>query len=135
MSEETTVVILEGWLRRSCGESRHINLGNNADPLAEAAEQFNDKMITVRYWITDEPVTIEEAIEETVLQMMGSTKSKFNALYSEITGYLWTDELFTVGGHNLIEEMGSFIDKYLLMEVTVHPEGSDTEPVLIEKHC
>lgn len=84
--------------------------------VAEWAESFNGKQITLHYWISyrKEP---DEAIKHRALeQILGVAQAEYRVEYSEITGYLWTDENFKVGGHDMIERLRSHIGKYLLLE-------------------
>jgi hypothetical protein len=114
--------LLSGMIDKSCGESEHITI--DGDPLAELVEDLTEKFLTVRYWITDEPIDLNKAIETTVEQAMGFGDCDFQIHHSDRTGYLWTDEDFKVGGHDMIAEMGSFIGKHVLMEIEVGP-GND----------
>jgi hypothetical protein len=45
----------------------------------------------------------------------------FNA-YSEITGYLWTEESLMIGGHDLLEIFRSHVGHYLVLEITYNQE-------------
>ena len=74
--------------------------------------------LTVRYWISDTPRTKDELVENTVRQQMGDSEVEFYSHYSDMTGYLWTDEELNVGGHDLKSELKSFLGKYLYMEIT-----------------
>lgn len=107
----------------SYGESEDVlflsTLGN---PLAdELADEISEKTVTVRYWITDTETTKEEATEEFMAMLMGSAFARFQAYYSEITGYLWTDEDLTIGGHDLMDELKSSAGKWLILEIEVQP--------------
>ena len=68
---------------------------------------FHDEL-TVRYWVSDVPLTKDQLIENTVRQQLGDSEIKYYSHYSELTGYLWTDEEFNVGGHDLKSELRSF---------------------------
>jgi hypothetical protein len=84
-----------------------------------AADGFNGKQITLHYWISDRKET-DAAIKHCALeQILGAAQALYRVEYSEITGYLWTDENFRVGGHDMIERLRSHIGKYLLLEVEV----------------
>lgn len=120
--ENERFYLLSGMLDKSCCESVHITV--DGEPLAELVEDFTEKFLTVRYWITNEPIDLNKAIETTVEQTMGFGDCKFFIHHSDQTGYLWTDEDFKVGGHDMIAEMGSFIGKHVLMEIEVGP-GND----------
>ncbi|MNJ80064.1 hypothetical protein D3C77_783070 [compost metagenome] len=51
---------------------------------------------------------------------MGFCDVGYGARYSELTGYLWTDEYLKVGGHDIIEELRSYVGKWLILEIEVH---------------
>ena len=129
--------LIRGQLRRSCAESEHIDLTEygpdymrwrDTEPLADLAEEFNGKCVTIRYWISDEPLESVEVADELLAHLaLGGVDSKYNAHYSDRTGFLWCDEDFKVGGHDLIEAIAPHVDKYLLMEVLVHNGVSELE--------
>ena len=87
------------------------------DPLAEELEWMKGKNVTVRYWITDKQVSKEDAVEGFVGQLMGIADCEFGARYTEVTGYLGTDEELNVGGHDLISELKSAVGKWLILEI------------------
>ena len=109
----------EGLLSlHSHGEAYNVLFINSLyDPLAEELEWVCGKSVTIRYWITDKQVTKEEAHDEFLKQIMGSTDVKFLSRYSDITGYLWTDEDLNVGGHDLIAELKCNAGKWLILEI------------------
>ena len=78
---------------------------------------MSHQTVTVRYWITDQPCTKDQAIEAAVLTVLGFAQVKLQSRYSELTGYLWTDEDLMVGGHDLLEEFKSNTGKWLILEV------------------
>ncbi|MCO6704822.1 hypothetical protein [Streptomyces sp. CHB9.2] len=95
------------------------------DSLVDMLEDIVHNVVTVRYWISSTPLkTVEEADERTLEQVMGYLDAEIDHRYSDITGYLWTDEHFKVGGHDLIPIFEEAEGKYLLLEITVH-EKSD----------
>ena len=64
-------------------------------------------------------MTDEDELQEAFLgRLDGLGEVDFDIRYSEITGYLWTDEELKVGGHDLIEELTSYVGKYLYLKVT-----------------
>lgn len=73
--------------------------------------------LTVRYFVTDSPVPPDDIEIELIKTMSGYGNIKYNMRYSDITGYLWTDEDLNVGGHNLLYELSSNIGKWLHLEV------------------
>lgn len=91
------------------------------DPLAkELSNQISYKTVSVRYWITDKEVTKDEAQLEFLKRLYGNADCEFRSHYSEITGYLWTDEEIKIGGHDLIEELRSHVGKWLILEIDIH---------------
>ena len=52
-----------------------------------------------------------------MLIVMGDANVDLQSRYSEITGYLWTDEDLNVGGHDLLAELKGHVGKWLIMEV------------------
>src|SRR5690242_19039246 len=104
----STNITYQGLLcLHSHGEADDILfLHSNADPLAELLDiVMHDRQVTVRYWITDKQCTKEEAEEDAMQVAMGRAETGFGSRYSEMTGYLWTDEDVKIGGHDLIDEL------------------------------
>jgi hypothetical protein len=106
----------------SHGEAEYILfLSTEEEPLAEVLEgQIRNKQVTVRYWITDKPCSREEAIEDHARQLMGIADTSYDVHYSEITGYLWTDQECKIGGHDLIGELEDSAGKWLILEIEIH---------------
>ena len=100
-------------------------LSSHERPLAEELQWMCGKRATVRYWITNAPATKTEAQESFIRQLSGDVDGKFESRYSEITGYLWTDENLTVGGHDLIAELKSYAGKYLILEIEANDQRSE----------
>lgn len=112
----------------SWGEADDILfLSSLEGPFAEELEyDISGKMVTARYWITDIPMPKSEAQDYFIRKLVGDADVEFGSHYSEVTGYLWTDEECNVGGHDLIEEFKSYVGKYLILEVEIHnpqPKG------------
>lgn len=121
-------VEIKGWIRESDhGDSSDVifidDLGRKfpEEPLTDQLAWISGKKVTVYYYITDKKCTLGEA-QEQFLKMMyaGKAECEFSAHYSDITGYLWTDENLVIGGHDLLEEIRSHLGSYLLLEIEVH---------------
>ncbi len=110
----------------SYGEADDILfLSSLANPLAEVLQDdIARKTVTARYWITDKPVSKAEAQECFIRQLMGDAGCKFGSRYSEITGYLWTDEEVKIGGHDLMAELRSYVGKFLILEIETHDRAA-----------
>lgn len=86
------------------------------------ANQFpNRAFASVRYAIStngDWPETLDEVAADTIAILEGAAQSKYYHRYSDLTGYLWTEEAAVVGGHDLVSMLQFNVGKYLWMEVT-----------------
>lgn len=111
--------IYTGFLRHGSNGEDFELLMHNDEILAETLEEIHCKMVTVRYYISDKEVTLEEAQKAHLLTVMGAAYVEYEMHYSEITGYLWTDEELQIGGHDLMEELKSHIGKYLILIITI----------------
>jgi hypothetical protein len=76
--------------------------------------------VSVRYFVTDEPVPPDELESELASMATGDADIRYGMVYSEETGYLWTNEDLVVGGHDVIEELLPRLGKWLHLEVTFH---------------
>lgn len=94
-------------------------------PLADEFCVFNQSQVTVRYWITDRQITLEEAESITAKMAAGVFRSRLFCRYSEITGYLWTEESMKIGGHNLLNELYNYVGKWALIEVKMHIDKAE----------
>lgn len=121
-------ILIQGWIRQEqlCEWEYHDALLVEDDTpqrgvtLAERLESLQSRQATVRYWICDEQCSKDQAVDSFLRTVMGFCNPEFSARYSELTGYLWTDEYLKVGGHDIIEELRSNLDKWLILEIEVH---------------
>lgn len=91
------------------------------EPLAETISDDLDqygRYASVRYWTADEPLGDDAMVEAGVRTLLGAADADYGGHYSEITGYLWTDEEINIGGHDLLEELKSQVGRYLLLEIS-----------------
>lgn len=130
----TKTIIYDGWIR----EARHKDYshalyldtrGNEFpdEPLASIIERHmwvEGDYLTVRYFVinTERRVTVEEAGVALLKRLDGEGDALYIDHYSELTGYLWTDEELRVGGHDLLQELRSNLGKYVLLEITYNQE-------------
>lgn len=73
--------------------------------------------LSVRYYILGKEFLEEEMLEEFMKYIHGFSEAKYLHHYSEITGYLWTDEDIIIGGHHLIEELSSYKGHFCHLEI------------------
>jgi len=115
---------------RVYGDSEDVlYLSTREEPLARVLEEeISGKVVSVRYWVIDKEVTKEQAQGHFQAELAGAMSSIFSPVYSEITGYLWTDEEIKVGGHDLLAELEGYIGKWLILEVDIHDR-----PIILPK--
>ncbi len=87
------------------------------EPFASEFPSYSN--VSVWYLISDKPIPEKEINKEVVQYQTGAAKSRYGAKYSDMTGYLWTDEEAKVGGHDLIRELTSNLGKFLHMEIEI----------------
>jgi hypothetical protein len=102
------------------------------EPLAEMISGDLDRFgryLTVRYWTAAEPRSDEDMIDGALRELLGAGDATFRHAYTEITGYLWTDEDINVGGHDLLGELRSQKGRYCLLEIIYSAEPSPSVSV------
>jgi hypothetical protein len=93
---------------------------NGYEPFAEVLRYaISYKNISVSYYICDNEITEDEAMEQFLGYLDGAFSADYGVHWSEMTGYLWTDEDIKVGGHDLLRELKSNLNKYLIMTIEV----------------
>lgn len=116
-------MLYEGFLSvKDYGEATDLLfLSTEDEPLAEVLDtKIRGKQVTVRYWIANKECSREAANEAFMEELIGKADTEYQVHYSEVTGYLWTDEEIKIGGHDLLEELSDNVGKYLILEVEVH---------------
>jgi hypothetical protein len=104
------------------GETDVIYVSDNPnDPLGERLVDagVSHKRISVRYWTATEKASADDIKAEFIKKMLGYADARFGPHYSDITGYLWTDNHLNVGGHNLLAELASFAGRWLVLEIDI----------------
>lgn len=95
------------------------------EPLAETIGDDLDqhgRYASVRYWTADAPMGDDEIAEGALRSVLGEADAQYSPHYSDITGYLWTDEDINVGGHDLLEELKAQVGRYCLLEIEYSKE-------------
>lgn len=102
----------------------------SADPQAEplAGEIATDieelgNTVTVSYWITDGPRTLDQLLENEAKKLAGAADADYSQRYSDVTGYLWTDAELTIGGHDLLAELESEVGRWCYLSIKFGPKG------------
>jgi hypothetical protein len=96
----------------------------STDILAELIEQdmYDGEFLSVKYFISDVKMDKDTLLDSWMKTLYGEGEAEYSTHYSEITGYLWTDEEINVGGHDLLEELRSNMGKWLYMEIDYSKE-------------
>ena len=114
--------VFKGWLSiRNVEEPEHeyileaqaLHLDNV--PFTETLEEFTGKVVSIRYYCSDKEISLEEAQEAFVNHLVGRSFIRFSIHFSELSGFLWMDEDFRIGGHDYLQEMKGHIGKYLIL--------------------
>ncbi len=87
-----------------------------ADTLQDDLQDYGN-YVTVSFYTTEKDTPIEVIQEEYMMTLMGLSDADFDHRYSDITGYLWTDESWEVGGHNLIELLSLSTGRFCHLDV------------------
>lgn len=125
MNTDNNIIILQGYIcLHSLDEATDILFLHSIEPQLSQKlyHLIHNKTVTARYWITDKETTKEQAQEMFIKKLFGEAECEYGSEYSEITGYLWTDDKCKIGGHDLIEELKSYVGKYLILEIEIHED-------------
>lgn len=124
-NHSTKTYTYEGWLalHHSGDSSDLLYITSVKYPLAEEIKNllgWRKTQVSVRYIVSNKALSENERLDVEILQSIGEGKAEFGAHYNELTGYLYTDEEFKIGGHDLIVELKSSIGKWLWLEIQIH---------------
>lgn len=92
-------------------------------PLTQRMEEdysWTGKYASVRMLTGDTPIDLDNLDETYIVSMMGEVDSRYYHCYSDYTGYLWTEEDFKVGGHNLVFILQSHLGEYIHLEIELY---------------
>ena len=121
----TTNKVYRGFLSLgSSGEGDDIlHIGEEilAEVLGSDLQDYGP-YVSVQYYTTISDTPFEVIQEEYLKTVMGLSEADFGHRYSEITGYLWTDESWQVGGHDLIGLLTMDIGRFCHLMVVFHAE-------------
>lgn len=115
--------IHKGFLKEGYNGEEDVLMLND-EPVAEVLEYISGRFVTIAYYISNVEIDPDEAALLFVQSYYGELNARYEMRYSEVTGYLWTDEDLNVGGHDLLEELRTHIGKYLILKVETH-EGAE----------
>lgn len=119
-----TIKVYQGYLEMRETEITNyekdsfLSLSTSDYTLTQDLEWITGRQVTLRYWVTNRKCSIKEAITQHTKLCLGYATAKFEVNYSELTGYLYTDECLNIGGHDLLQELENNVGKYIIIEVT-----------------
>lgn len=95
--------------------------------LATSLKGYNGKQVNCAYMFSNKPLERKDLLDSQILCAAGVAEADFYHHYSEMTGYLWTDEEGKIGGHDLLEIFRQHIGDYCYLIVSVYPIELDAE--------
>ena len=94
-------------------------------PLSKEMEErlnWRDNYASVRMVTGSTPIDPTK-VEETIIECFyGDIEGHYYHRYSDYTGYLWTEEAFKVGGHDIPNILHSHMGEYIHMEIELYRE-------------
>lgn len=100
-----------------------VFIGYNSTPVAKRIQEelgWGKNQVSIRFWISDNEQTKEELTTNQLQTLVGDLEARYSDRYSELTGYLWTDESLLIGGHDLLNILTSHKDKFIYLEIDIH---------------
>jgi hypothetical protein len=101
-----------------------LHIGNDAiaEEVAGSIGAYGS-FLTIQYYIATQPICPDTVKLDWLKQLYtGFSDTDYHIAWSEITGYLWTDEELNVGGHDLLAELYTHEGKYIYMEIKYSKE-------------
>jgi hypothetical protein len=80
--------------------------------IAEALERiapWGKQIVSFQFHVSDRPLSYHALQKHLVETTMGLANAEFSHAYSELTGYLWTNERAEVGGHNVLGQINEMV--------------------------
>jgi len=116
-------LIYNGFIKeRDFGENdQALFIGEMPLPLVKEFEEcLKGRQVSVRYWVSAKEKSKDQIKEDALRRILGFVDAKYDDIYTESTGYLWTTEDLSIGGHDVIKELRSHAGKFVYLEVDVH---------------
>lgn len=119
----TIGIVLMNKIKTFSGETVISN--NYGFPLSKEMENklnWKNCYASVKFVTCDTPIDVEHIEEKIIESYYGLCETQYRHRYSDYTGYLWTDEEFKVGGHDLIKILESHEGEYIHLEIELYKE-------------
>lgn len=79
-----------------------------------------DSYASIQMLTGNTPIDVDHIDETKIVSMMGLIESEYYHRYSDYTGYLWTEEGFKCGGHDIPKILYSHMGEYIHMEIELY---------------
>ena len=86
---------------------------------------WSRRFVSIQMLTGDTPIDADHIDETKVVSMMGDVESRYYHRYSDFSGYLWTEEEFKCGGHDLLEILNSHIGEFIYMEIKLYEKREE----------
>ena len=122
----TIGIVVKQKVRRlnGCTEETVVDSFPFSKRMAEECEWL-DKYVNIQMLTGTEPIDLDHIDETKIVSMMGESDSRYYHCYSELSGYLWTEETFKCGGHDLLKILHSHEGEYIHMEIELFRRKRD----------
>lgn len=109
--DNTRQGVISGKVKLSgCGAESYLTVGGHS--VSEFLENFWNKKVWCIWATADHFITPEYMIKTGWERVNGIVTTQRGAVYSEPTGYLWTDDEGNIGGYDLVRNLQIYADKY-----------------------
>lgn len=118
-----TTIGIENEVYGKTFEGEEVLINTAGFPFSKQMEEtmgWREKYASIRMFTDDKPIDPTKVEEEFIINYYGGAKATYSMRYSDLTGYLWTDEGFVVGGHDILEILKSNYGKYVHMEIELY---------------
>lgn len=92
------------------------------DRFKEAKESFPKSKFQVNYWLSNNPCTKDEILEGFIRKLYGDISADYESndyCYSSYSSGTYYDTTLQIGGHDLITELSSEQDRFVIIELNV----------------
>ena len=109
------------WCSNGDGEYDIIGFEDDGGRISELLEEFSGKQVWCNYAFSTEPLTPELVLQAAIDTAEGEVDARYSVAWSEITGYLWTNNDGNIGGHDMIAIFEQHVGEYAALIVEVEP--------------
>ncbi len=104
-------------------DGTYVEVAEGEFPLSKNMAEiigWNKKYASIQMLTGDTPIDLDHLDETKIVSMEGLVDSEYYHRYSDYTGYLWTEEDFKCGGHDLIKILSSHKGEYIHLEIDLY---------------